>query len=303
MLELSIGGIFGKPKNPNEAMRKDDRIENLNVQPKGEIEHLRRRKREEKVKQSVNFGSCGSVSGPFVENKEWLDTQIVRNDEPARKKEKIGNLPEKVVDGDVNCVFRPTAWRSFTPHLGNMNMKHNEYEIDGGGRCCKINLNGGVMSAYSDGQCSSHQGGVTDDSRSNSSNSQLDQQPASTSTASAEPLDPSDQPSGSSKQSISTTKLTDSSPHESGVVNPHSNSQHQQASLLARMPCVSTTGNGPNGKTVSGFLYRYTKNEVSIVCVCHGRSFSPAGFVEHAGGVDITHPLKHITIFPAAFAS
>ncbi|KAL9995661.1 putative Ninja family, Jas TPL-binding domain-containing protein [Helianthus debilis subsp. tardiflorus] len=66
------------------------------------------------------------------------------------------------------------------------------------------------------------------------------------------------------------------------------------------MPCVSTTGNGPNGRTVSGFLYRYTKNEVSIVCVCHGESFTPARFVEHAGGVDISHPLKHITIFPIA---
>ncbi|KAI3760264.1 hypothetical protein L1987_50657 [Smallanthus sonchifolius] len=306
MLELSIGGIFGNPKKPEE-----NRIEDLNVKPKGEIEHLRRRKREEKVKKPVDFGSCGSVSGPFVENKEWLDTQIVRNDEPARKKEKIGNLREMVVapvDGDMNCGFRSTACRSFRPYKGNLNLKPDEHEIDGGGRCCcKINLNGGATSAYFDGQCSSHQGGVTDDSRSNSSNSQLDQQPASTSTASVEPLVLSDQPSGSSKQTTSTSKLTDSNPHESGVVNPHSkpetNSRHQQASLLARMPCVSTTGNGPNGKTVSGFLYRYTKNEVSIVCVCHGRSFSPAGFVEHAGGVDITHPLKHITIFPAAFAS
>ncbi|KAL6500000.1 hypothetical protein OROGR_027910 [Orobanche gracilis] len=68
-----------------------------------------------------------------------------------------------------------------------------------------------------------------------------------------------------------------------------------------KMPCVSTTGNGPNGRTVRGFLYKYTKTEVSIVCVCHGSSFSPAGFVEHAGGVDISHPLKHITIVRSAF--
>lgn len=142
---------------------------------------------------------------------------------------------------------------------------------------------------------------VTDDSRSNSSNSQLDQQPASTSTTTVEPLDPS-------KKTLSTTNLTTPSTiiSPNAGSSPHSNpepSSLQQASLLARMPCVSTTGNGPNGKTVSGFLYRYTKHEVSIVCVCHGRSFSPAGFVEHAGGVDIVHPLKHITIFPAAFAS
>lgn len=73
------------------------------------------------------------------------------------------------------------------------------------------------------------------------------------------------------------------------------------ASSLSQMPCVSTTGNGPNGKTITGFLYRYTKTEVSIVCVCHGSSFSPAEFVEHAGGKDITHPLRHITVIPSAF--
>ncbi|KAG9149533.1 hypothetical protein Leryth_014309 [Lithospermum erythrorhizon] len=70
---------------------------------------------------------------------------------------------------------------------------------------------------------------------------------------------------------------------------------------LPRMPFVSTTGNGPNGKTVNGFLYNYSKTEVNIVCVCHGCSFSPAKFVEHAGGIDISHPLKHITIVPTPF--
>ncbi|XP_058093370.1 ninja-family protein 2-like [Magnolia sinica] len=70
---------------------------------------------------------------------------------------------------------------------------------------------------------------------------------------------------------------------------------------LPHMPCVSTTGNGPNGKTITGFLYRYTKTEVSIVCVCHGSSFSPAEFVKHAGGTDISQPLKHIVVVPSAF--
>ncbi|KAF3431664.1 hypothetical protein FNV43_RR26396 [Rhamnella rubrinervis] len=71
--------------------------------------------------------------------------------------------------------------------------------------------------------------------------------------------------------------------------------------LLPQMPYVSTTGNGPNGKTINGFLYRYTKSEVSIVCVCHGSTFSPAEFVQHAGGTDISHPLRHITVIPSAF--
>ncbi|XAR60936.1 hypothetical protein NMG60_11034481 [Bertholletia excelsa] len=77
--------------------------------------------------------------------------------------------------------------------------------------------------------------------------------------------------------------------------------QGQNTPSFARMPCVSTTGNGPNGKTITGFLYRYTNTEVSIVCVCHGTSFSPAEFVEHAGGKDISHPLRHITVIPSAF--
>ncbi|KAK8717873.1 hypothetical protein V6N13_045126 [Hibiscus sabdariffa] len=67
---------------------------------------------------------------------------------------------------------------------------------------------------------------------------------------------------------------------------------------LRNMPCVSTTGNGPNGKTINGFLYRYTNSEVSIVCVCHGSSFTPAEFVQHAGGTDVSHPLRHITMVP-----
>lgn len=70
---------------------------------------------------------------------------------------------------------------------------------------------------------------------------------------------------------------------------------------LPHMPCVSTTGNGPNGKAITGFLYRYRKGEVSIVCVCHGSSFTPAEFVKHAGGTDISHPLRHIVVVPSAF--
>lgn len=72
----------------------------------------------------------------------------------------------------------------------------------------------------------------------------------------------------------------------------------QQKLVFSQMPCVSTTGNGPEGKTITGFLYKYTKAEVSIICVCHGASFSPAGFVEHAGGVNVEYPLKHIRVVP-----
>ncbi|KAM3231647.1 ninja-family protein [Capsicum chacoense] len=69
--------------------------------------------------------------------------------------------------------------------------------------------------------------------------------------------------------------------------------------LLSRMPCVSATGTGPNGKTTKGLLCKYnSKTEINIVCVCHGKSFTPTEFVEHAGGVDVSQPLRHITVIP-----
>ncbi|CAH8384995.1 unnamed protein product [Eruca vesicaria subsp. sativa] len=72
--------------------------------------------------------------------------------------------------------------------------------------------------------------------------------------------------------------------------------------MIEDMPCVSTTGDGPNGRKIDGFLYRYRKgNEVRIVCVCHGSFLSPAEFVKHAGGRDVAHPLKHIVVNPSPF--
>lgn len=70
------------------------------------------------------------------------------------------------------------------------------------------------------------------------------------------------------------------------------------------MPCVFTQGDGPNGKRIDGILYRYGKGEeVRIMCVCHGSFLSPAEFVEHAGGTDVAHPLRHIVVNPSASTS
>ncbi|KAM1076223.1 hypothetical protein ACFX19_024181 [Malus domestica] len=72
--------------------------------------------------------------------------------------------------------------------------------------------------------------------------------------------------------------------------------------VLENMPCVSTTGDDPDGKRIEGFLYRYKKGEeVRILCVCHGSFLSPAEFVKHAGGGDVAHPLKHIVVNPSPF--
>lgn len=84
---------------------------------------------------------------------------------------------------------------------------------------------------------------------------------------------------------------------------PTGNGNGVNGSLLpfAQMPCVTSTGNGPEGKTVNGFLYRYSKSEISIICVCHGTSFSPAEFIAHAGGTNVSHPLRQITVVPSTF--
>ncbi|KAL5746741.1 hypothetical protein ACOSP7_023712 [Xanthoceras sorbifolium] len=78
----------------------------------------------------------------------------------------------------------------------------------------------------------------------------------------------------------------------------HDNFEENGMEVMTQMPSVSTTGDGPNGRKVKGFLYKYMKGQVSIVCVCHGSFLSPAEFVKHAGGRDVLNPMKHITVRP-----
>ncbi|KAK9278628.1 hypothetical protein L1049_028201 [Liquidambar formosana] len=66
--------------------------------------------------------------------------------------------------------------------------------------------------------------------------------------------------------------------------------------VLKKMPSVTTRGDGPNGRTIEGFLYNYMKGQVSIVCICHGSFLSPAEFVKHAGGGEVANPMRHITV-------
>ncbi|KAG8636228.1 ninja-family protein mc410 [Manihot esculenta] len=48
------------------------------------------------------------------------------------------------------------------------------------------------------------------------------------------------------------------------------------------LPWVTTTGSGPNGRTISGVTYRYSANQIRIVCACHGSHMFPEEFVRHA---------------------
>uniref|UniRef100_A0A0A9CJX6 Ninja-family protein n=1 Tax=Arundo donax TaxID=35708 RepID=A0A0A9CJX6_ARUDO len=71
-----------------------------------------------------------------------------------------------------------------------------------------------------------------------------------------------------------------------------------EKAMVQEMPWVSTKGL-PNGNRVEGFLYKYrNREEVRIVCVCHGDFLTPAEFVKHAGGGDVDNPLRHIVVNP-----
>ncbi|XXG84788.1 hypothetical protein AAC387_Pa11g0015 [Persea americana] len=49
------------------------------------------------------------------------------------------------------------------------------------------------------------------------------------------------------------------------------------------LPWVSTTGPGPNGKTISGVTYQCgPNNQIRIVCACHSFHMSPDEFIQHA---------------------
>ncbi|KAI3910855.1 hypothetical protein MKW98_022542 [Papaver atlanticum] len=56
------------------------------------------------------------------------------------------------------------------------------------------------------------------------------------------------------------------------------------------LPWVSTTGPSPNGRTISGVTYKYDKNQMRIVCACHGTHMSPEEFVLHASSSDKPNP-------------
>ncbi|KAL2342541.1 hypothetical protein Fmac_003826 [Flemingia macrophylla] len=48
------------------------------------------------------------------------------------------------------------------------------------------------------------------------------------------------------------------------------------------LPWVSTSGSGPNGRTISGVTYKFNTNKIRIVCACHGSHMTPEEFVRHA---------------------
>lgn len=73
-------------------------------------------------------------------------------------------------------------------------------------------------------------------------------------------------------------------PHEGSSIRPGAAADLKFGGCgsYPNLPWVSTTAPGPNGRTISGVTYRFTGNQIRIVCACHGSHMSPEEFVRHA---------------------
>lgn len=74
--------------------------------------------------------------------------------------------------------------------------------------------------------------------------------------------------------------------------------ERQKSGSFLDLPWVTTTGKGPNGKTINGVLYIADGRHASLVCSCHGKHMSPAEFVEHSGSSDLANPERSIVVCP-----
>lgn len=83
-------------------------------------------------------------------------------------------------------------------------------------------------------------------------------------------------------------------------VQPGMVENEKRASILD-LPWVSTTGVGPNGKTINGVMYISKTKQVRLVCSCHGNHMSPTEFVEHSGSTDLSNPERSIVVNPFPF--
>ncbi|KAI4354292.1 hypothetical protein L6164_003168 [Bauhinia variegata] len=241
---------------------------------------------------------------------------------------------DKNVGAQPHIVVARRGFRPFQAEPGRVNpgsgceLEQNGERDENGDRKAKSNASSSCSSVVSDRQSTFHEGRGSSDNNSNSAQSPAEATQLNSSKENNTIIQP-EQPYSSEKPNHILKQVAVTQPKEEATVEskavpidhshmPNENSSNgqvkeaktdmgkppkplSQTSSLPQMPYVSTTGDGPNGKTINGFLYRYTKSEVSIVCVCHGSTFSPAEFVQHAGGTDVSHPLRHITVIPSAF--
>ncbi|KAM7491939.1 hypothetical protein LguiA_034860 [Lonicera macranthoides] len=86
------------------------------------------------------------------------------------------------------------------------------------------------------------------------------------------------------KRSSTIARATDGPNQASPVIRPGiaADVKFGGCGSFPNLPWVSTTGPGPNGRTISGVMYRYSATQLRIVCACHGSHLSPKEFILHA---------------------
>ncbi|KAK8654113.1 hypothetical protein V6N13_128089 [Hibiscus sabdariffa] len=302
-LGLSIGGSFGKAeksKPSNNSVADLGETVVFDPQTKREVQALRRqeaRKKREHKQQKRGFvchrsGEFRSKDGDAVAMEE-------RECKKTRVEEFSGNVNPNL-GGELNnplvCQVRipgPYPLLQLVPLADGF-----AYPCVNAVQELSVGVNGGFPS-FKTAQDSGVNGGNGSTTYS-SSTGQPDQTATShqTDSAQSKPRAESDDTSKPvSTNETATTTATVTTTNKGKPPKPRTPTDDDVLSLR-NMPCVSTTGNGPNGKKINGFLYRYRDSEVSIICVCHGSSFTPAEFVQHAGGTDVSHPLRYITMVP-----
>lgn len=76
---------------------------------------------------------------------------------------------------------------------------------------------------------------------------------------------------------------------------PAEKAKGREFNKIEDMPKVYTTISGPK---INGYLSKYNKEEIRILCACHAVSMTPAQFIKHAGGGDVAFPERYITVKP-----
>ncbi|XP_042473272.1 uncharacterized protein LOC122055746 [Zingiber officinale] len=189
------------------------------------------------------------------------------------------NLGHKIMPRPVASGGPPVQVRAATnPCHGGLDSEKGIGDFVTGKTPAKINSTGSSASSLSNHRSGSFQGGCV--SSVDSRNSSIPEEDAAKKLVSG-------------PHRVSNTKSLE----RTASVNKPSSSTACKLSLSRRLPLVSATGDGPDGRTVNGFLYRYnSESAVRIQCICHGRSFTPAEFVGHAGVADVSQPLKQIVV-------
>uniref|UniRef100_A0A7N0TI56 Ninja-family protein n=1 Tax=Kalanchoe fedtschenkoi TaxID=63787 RepID=A0A7N0TI56_KALFE len=86
------------------------------------------------------------------------------------------------------------------------------------------------------------------------------------------------------KDRAAAAQSTSGVPHVGSVIRPGiaADVKFGGSGSHPNLPWVSTTGSGTNGRTISGVTYRFSPNQIKIVCACHGSHMTPEEFVRHA---------------------